>query len=539
MRIPHLFAAALLGSAALVSAQPVIADQGVTNAASYSILGVTNGGIAPGSIFLVFGTGLGPSTLQAALTYPLSTELARTRVNIGNTPAFIVYTSATQVAAIAPSSVPLGTQPVTVIHDDRTSAPVNVPVVSTDLGIFTRNSAGYGQAAAQTVFVPGGDVRTLGLATSVRPGDAVVLYATGLGAIAGAPDDRAPGVARTTTPVEVVIGSRTVAPAYAGRSPNYPGLDQINFIVPADVNAGCYVPVAVRANGRLSNVVSLPVSQASRLCPHSAGLSESAAARLDAGGTITLAQVLGERQASETGVVGEGLGLGIAEVDANSLEAAISPVIDPYVSGLPGVCVFRAFDENSTVVRRPRVSRPRFLDAGSAVRLTGPSYSADLPRSPDSTYGMNLPPNTLRPGRWAFITATGGGLDIGPFEIATNLPEPLTWTNRQETVDRTQPLRIEWSTTDAAPVNIVVTADMPSGSTVRAGSIHCAARAEDRSITIPAALTAMLPAGGSGGVILTQAVSRNGFTVPLTRGGNVEGSLFQVTYTSSGRIRVQ
>ena len=532
-----LFAALLFSLCSLV-AQPVIADQGVTNAASYSILQINGGGIAPGTIVLIFGSGLGPATLRSAPAQPLPTELAGTRVSVGGAAAYIVYTSATQVAAIAPSGVSPGTQPVTVTFEGRTSAPMSVPIVGTDLGIFTRNSAGYGQAAAQTVVVPTGEVPTLGLATPVRSGEAVVLYGTGLGAIAGAADDRAPGVARTTVPVEVVIGGRTVTPTYAGRSPNFPGLDQINFIVPAGLVPGCYVPAAVRANGRLSNVVSLPVGQTTGLCPHEAGLSESAAARLDAGGTITLAQVLGERQASEAGVVGEGLGLGIAQVDANSLETSLSPPNDPSVNSSPGTCTLRAFDDNSTIVRRPRVSRPNFLDAGPTVRLSGPSFSLDLPRSPDSTYGTNLPNTTLRPGRWSFSSSTAG-LDIGPFNFAVDLPQPLTWTNRQETVDSRQPLRIEWSTTDAAPVNIVVTADMPSGDAPRAGSIHCTARAEDRGIVIPAALTAMLPAGGTGGVILTQAVSRSGFTIPLTRGGNAEGSLFRIAYTESGRIRVQ
>jgi hypothetical protein len=164
-----------------VLAQPVIADLGVTNAASYATLGATGAGIAPGSIFVIFGTGLGPDRLQAAAEYPLRTELAGTSVNIGGTSAFLLYASA--------SSMTEGTRAVTVTFNGVTSQPVQVPITPTDFGIFTRNSAGYGQAAAQTVSAVNGIVSSLGLANAVRPGEPVVLYGTGLGAIAGTPDD--------------------------------------------------------------------------------------------------------------------------------------------------------------------------------------------------------------------------------------------------------------------------------------------------------------------------------------------------------------
>jgi uncharacterized protein (TIGR03437 family) len=159
-----------------LGAQPAIAEQGVTNAASYSILGLPNGGgLTPGSIMVIFGSGLGPAVVESATGYPLPVELAGTRVRIGNASAYLVYSSATQVAAIVPSSVQPGTHEVTVTFGERTSPPVRVPIVPVDFGIFTRNAAGYGQAAAQTVLAPNGEVRTLGLAASVRSGEPVVL----------------------------------------------------------------------------------------------------------------------------------------------------------------------------------------------------------------------------------------------------------------------------------------------------------------------------------------------------------------------------
>jgi len=94
-------------------AQPVIANLGVTNAASYAMLQAPGAGIAPGSIFVIFGTGLGPENLQLAPGYPLQTDLAGTSVRIGGSSGYMVYASATQTAAMAPSSLAPGTYPLT------------------------------------------------------------------------------------------------------------------------------------------------------------------------------------------------------------------------------------------------------------------------------------------------------------------------------------------------------------------------------------------------------------------------------------------
>ena len=513
---------------AYVAAQPVIADQGVTNAASYSILLPSGAGLAPGSIMVIFGSGLGPPTLQSAAAYPLGTSLAGTSVRVGNTAAYLLYTSATQVAAVVPSTVQPGTHQVTVSYNNLSSAPVSVAVTATDFGIFTRNAAGYGQAAAQTALALA-DVRTLGLATSVRPGEPVVLYGTGLGAIAGAADDRPPGIARTSVPVQVVIAGRVVTPFYAGRSPNFAGLDQVNFIVPEDVRPGCYVPVAVRAGGRLSNVASVPVTAAGRTCPHLFNLSEQSAARIDAGQTVTIAQVIGERRSSEAGFAGEGIGIGFAEVDANALEITADQPNDPLNDLPPGSCALQVRDSNATVVRRPSVSRPRFLDAGPAVRLAGPSYSGDLPRTPGSGYGMNLPDGTLRAGAWSF--SSGGGADIAGFQLVSELPAPLTWTTRQVNINSAQPLRLSWTGGGSEPVNVVITTNT--------NTILCTSRPREQSITVPSALLSMLASGSMGGIGLTQEITASGFNVPLRRGGTVDGSLLKIEEQSSGTIRIE
>ena len=61
---------------------------------------------------ILYGTGLGPSPLVSISAYPIPKILAGTSVQIttssGNTDAFVYYTSATQVAAIVPSTTQVG-----------------------------------------------------------------------------------------------------------------------------------------------------------------------------------------------------------------------------------------------------------------------------------------------------------------------------------------------------------------------------------------------------------------------------------------------
>jgi uncharacterized protein (TIGR03437 family) len=120
-------------------AQPRINNGGILNAASYGSLSATGSGLAQGAMITVFGESLGPATLTSAQTLPLPTELTGTRVRIGNQDAYLIYTSARQVAAIVPSTVPTGGADVTVTFNGQTSQAHRVNVVAADFGIFTRN----------------------------------------------------------------------------------------------------------------------------------------------------------------------------------------------------------------------------------------------------------------------------------------------------------------------------------------------------------------------------------------------------------------
>src|SRR5579872_7181825 len=132
-------------------AQPQIVS--ILNAASYIPSGLPNSAIGQGSMFVVFGTGLGPAELKQAGGFPLPINLAgtsiRDTVDAAAVDAILVYTSATQVAAILPSSTPVGIGLLSVTYAGRTSQSGAFRIVRSAPGILTQNQAGTGPALAE------------------------------------------------------------------------------------------------------------------------------------------------------------------------------------------------------------------------------------------------------------------------------------------------------------------------------------------------------------------------------------------------------
>ena len=67
----------------------------------------------------------------------------------------------------------------------------------------------------------------------------------------------------TNVPMQVYIGGISANVLYRGRS-QYPGVDQINVAIPANVTPGCYVSVVAQSGSIVSNTVSLAVHPARR-----------------------------------------------------------------------------------------------------------------------------------------------------------------------------------------------------------------------------------------------------------------------------------
>jgi uncharacterized protein (TIGR03437 family) len=164
----------------------------------------------------------------------------------------MIYTWATQVAAIVPYGVTGATAQVTVTYQGQTSAAASVSVASSAPGVFSLDSTGLGQAAA----INQDGVTVNGAATPAKVGDYISLYATGEGQTTPAGVDGKPASApypKPNLPVTVTVGGQNAPVQYAGGAPGMvAGLMQVNVQIPAGIQAGNAVPVVLRVGDAYS-----------------------------------------------------------------------------------------------------------------------------------------------------------------------------------------------------------------------------------------------------------------------------------------------
>jgi uncharacterized protein (TIGR03437 family) len=155
--------------------KPRIRFDCVVNAASFE-----SGGIAPGEIVSILGTGLGPGTPAAGMSGgPAPSSLAATRVLFDGIPAPVLYASETMTTAIVPYGIAgVASVGIQVEYQGRQSDTVQIPVADSRPGLFALNSAGTGQAVA---FNEDGTPNSG--ANPATSGSTITLYATGVGVI--------------------------------------------------------------------------------------------------------------------------------------------------------------------------------------------------------------------------------------------------------------------------------------------------------------------------------------------------------------------
>ncbi len=223
----------------------------------YSVGALTNaasgvgGPIAPGEIVAVFGSQLGPTklTMGAFANGFLGTQIpGAAQIFFNATPAPLLYSSTGLASAIVPYEVAgMSTVNVVLLNQGTASAVTVTPVGSAAPGIFTVNTAGFGQAAAVN------QSGTLNSASSpAKIGGYISLYITGAGqTIPAAKDGQvATAAAITQLPVTATIGGVNAPVTYAGAAPGeVAGVVQVNVQVPAGVATGSAVPVTVSVGG--------------------------------------------------------------------------------------------------------------------------------------------------------------------------------------------------------------------------------------------------------------------------------------------------
>jgi uncharacterized protein (TIGR03437 family) len=524
-------------------AQPSIASGGIVNATGYQAV------LAPDTVFVIFGSGMGPATLTSASApnYPSSlggTSIAFMPVSGGAAiPIKMIYSSAGQVAGLLPSSISPGSYNVTVTYSNQTSASQTVTVAARSFGIATSNSAGTGAAQATIGNVNGGLslVRLTSGTTAfggfnwmlgpAHPGDTLVFWGTGGGADSANDTGGTSGDQTAAGNFSVNVDGSQITPLYAGASSGYPGLWQINFTLPATITAGCLASVQVSAGGQLSNTVTIAIAAAGQTSC-SSQISTSTLSKLDSGsGTIMMAApVVGITYSMSGG----------STTTINSLggvfnQYTASEFLIPYSGPTFGPC--RALQETYPSSAKEPSYPDALLNAGT-LQYTGPGVSGTIMGTSGGAGPVYFSSITLQPGGTYTLTGTGG-TQIGAFPtISATLPSSFTVTNLSSltSINRSQPLTITWTGTGLDKVLILVIDTVISGGMVHGNVVSCAIDASLGTYTIPAAALAYLPAGSAqveveavkfaGGDISAESGTSTSFTPPLVSGGKTDFGAF-------------
>jgi uncharacterized protein (TIGR03437 family) len=232
---------------------PQISQGGVANAASFSTV------LAPGELFSIFGTNLA-STTGSAAGVPLPMTLAGASVTVNGKPAPLVFVSPTQINAQLPYEVtqfdPAFPFPAVVVTAGGVAslAAKAATILGSAPGIF---QYGTNRAIAQN--------QDNSLNASDKPakvGSTITVYMTGGGELdnkvatgAGAPSSPLSRLLQTIT---ATIGGQPATVSFAGLTPGFVGLVQVNLVVPA-LASGTY-PVVLKANAFTSNAPLITVT---------------------------------------------------------------------------------------------------------------------------------------------------------------------------------------------------------------------------------------------------------------------------------------
>lgn len=211
----------------LANLSTAFAANAVVNAATFG------SGIAPGGLMAIFGSGLsGPG--------------AATSIEVNGAAARVLAATPFQVNAEVPAALAPGTYPMR-IQSAFGSAEQPVAVAEAAPGIFLVGGPGVGA-------VVNGDGKLNAPTVPARRGQVVTIYGTGFGAV-----NRQGALSVTRNPVVALVNGQELPVSFAGLTPGFVGLYQVNLQLPQAMAPGLELPLAVRQAGVDSNTVFLSV----------------------------------------------------------------------------------------------------------------------------------------------------------------------------------------------------------------------------------------------------------------------------------------
>jgi uncharacterized protein (TIGR03437 family) len=467
---------ACLGIAAAALAQPpAIAPGGIVNSASWIPSSLPGGRLAPGARVTI------PGIRFEDRDSPTSVRLEHGDWRASVKPAVLMDRS---LEIVLPADTPAGGLAISVVTSRGSSRPEKVEVVASNPGIFTLNGEGWGPA----------------LRDPVRRGQRVSLRVSGL-------NEAHP---------KVFVGGLE-APSIEVHQ------QELSFVVPNGAPSGCWTPVWIQSSdGLIGNFATLAIEGPDGHCEQSEGWF----ARPSPPGRRTGLLVLERIAASVEAIPGQPRPFAFDSASAFFFRSS-SKLIPLQLLPPPSSCT--AYNGTFTLsylewFNLQRVIGPveKMLDAGPTLAIRGPagrtgalepsapqSSAQDTPRGEGFYAGMfggQLPtwlagaatapervPLFFEPGQYR-LQATGSK-EIGPFDVALDVPSGFEWTNQAgvKEIDRSAGVEFTWRNL-AADRQMAILAFNVDTDTAALGAAICLAPPKATSMTLPAYALANFPA---------------------------------------------
>jgi uncharacterized protein (TIGR03437 family) len=229
-------------------AAPAIASGGVVDGAAFT------SPVAPGAIVSIFGVNFASDTASPTSGWP--GELNGTRVEFNGTAAPLSIISPSQINAQLPYETSAGPATAVVVTPSGRSAamPFTVAPASVQMFAFPASDRAIVQNQDGSINAP---------ESAAARGSVVVFYVTGLGAVdppvpTGAVAPLTP-FSYAVAPVHVSIGGAQAEVQFAGLTPGFIGLGQLNVRIPSDAPTGDAVAVVIEVGGQNGKTAKVAV----------------------------------------------------------------------------------------------------------------------------------------------------------------------------------------------------------------------------------------------------------------------------------------